>query len=318
MDSSLRPMSTSQLLDRTFHVYRANFLLCIGISLIVPTLILLVQLGFAFLGFRPNTRMAVSTESAIILGGTSFLLIITVSTFGGAMAQGATVFAVSRIHLGHSVTIGESYRQVLSRFGAVLAIFISVSLRTFAPYIPGGAVMAAGFVFLFPGTAGGASDAAVWFGLLMLGALALLAAGVVGSLYLYARYALAVPACVLEKTGASAALRRSSFLSKDSIMRIILVFFLLGVLSAVFSTVLNLPAQIYSFQHRGILNTPMLVWGYAATFVARAIVGPVAAIALALIYYDQRVRKEAFDLQLLMQALEQTPPAPGAAAATIG
>jgi hypothetical protein len=35
--------------------------------------------------------------------------------------------------------------------------------------------------------------------------------------------------------------------------------------------------------------------------------GPLATIGIALVYYDERVRKEAFDLQLMMSSLD--PPA---------
>jgi hypothetical protein len=35
-----------------------------------------------------------------------------------------------------------------------------------------------------------------------------------------------------------------------------------------------------------------------------------ATIALSLVYYDERVRKEAFDLQLMMMTLDATAPAP--------
>lgn len=45
-----------------------------------------------------------------------------------------------------------------------------------------------------------------------------------------------------------------------------------------------------------------------------------STIATALIYFDQRVRKEALDLQLMMEAIGQPAPqqAPGAAAPGIG
>ena len=40
------------------------------------------------------------------------------------------------------------------------------------------------------------------------------------------------------------------------------------------------------------------------TFLAQALVAPLATISFSLIYYDERVRKEAFDLQLMMDALD--------------
>ena len=45
MDTSLRPMSTSQVLDRTFFLYRKNFVLFAGIALITPMLTTLVVPG---------------------------------------------------------------------------------------------------------------------------------------------------------------------------------------------------------------------------------------------------------------------------------
>ena len=41
-----------------------------------------------------------------------------------------------------------------------------------------------------------------------------------------------------------------------------------------------------------------------AMFISQCLVGPLATIAFSLLYYDERVRKEAFDLQLMMQALD--------------
>jgi hypothetical protein len=41
-----------------------------------------------------------------------------------------------------------------------------------------------------------------------------------------------------------------------------------------------------------------------ASFVSQCLVGPLATIAFSLLYYDQRVRKEAFDLQHMMETLD--------------
>jgi len=87
----------------------------------------------------------------------------------------------------------------------------------------------------------------------------------------------------------------------------------------ILSYVLQLPALIANNSafmtaktHLSVLAT---VWIYIADFLGGAIAGPIATIALVLVYYDQRVRKEAFDLQLMMEAVGQTTPMPPAAAA---
>ena len=45
---------------------------------------------------------------------------------------------------------------------------------------------------------------------------------------------------------------------------------------------------------------------YASDFIGALIAGPIAAIAMALVYYDERVRKEAFDLQVMMDLMKRS------------
>jgi hypothetical protein len=46
------------------------------------------------------------------------------------------------------------------------------------------------------------------------------------------------------------------------------------------------------------------VTSLAAAFISQCLVGPLATIAFSLVYYDERVRKEAFDLQLMMTTID--------------
>jgi hypothetical protein len=46
---------------------------------------------------------------------------------------------------------------------------------------------------------------------------------------------------------------------------------------------------------------------YLAGFIAGSTAGPLATIGLSLLYYDERVRKEAFDLQLMILSLDALP-----------
>jgi len=51
MVTVLRPLSTSELLDRTFHLYRNNFLVFVGIAAIPQLAVLALQLGSAAMLF---------------------------------------------------------------------------------------------------------------------------------------------------------------------------------------------------------------------------------------------------------------------------
>ena len=142
--------------------------------------------------------------------------------------------------------------------------------------------------------------------------------GALLTLYLYARYSLAVPACVLENVPARQAIRRSSALTKGSILRILLIYILAGIISMALAYLLLSPTIILVAMNaasaaasKGQVNpvsTPILLWNYIGEFLASAIAGPIATIAIALVYYDERIRKEAFDLQYMMEAIDGAQP----------
>ena len=57
----------------------------------------------------------------------------------------------------------------------------------------------------------------------------------------------------------------------------------------------------------------MLLWtvlGQVGSLLGGILVAPVHTIGFALFYYDLRVRKEAFDLQMMMQAIGADPMPP--------
>jgi uncharacterized BrkB/YihY/UPF0761 family membrane protein len=111
-------------------------------------------------------------------------------------------------------------------------------------------------------------------------------------------------------------LRRSRFLSQGSLGRIFLAFLLLLILVIAFSLVLSIPNYIELAFHPGKPSLPFAIWNLLSSFLAGTLSQPVATIAIALIYFDQRVRKEAFDLQLMMAAIGGQAPPPAATAAS--
>jgi hypothetical protein len=65
---------------------------------------------------------------------------------------------------------------------------------------------------------------------------------------------------------------------------------------------------------KGLLPLWLRIGTSVAGAVASTLAGPLLMITLALIYYDVRIRKEAFDLEAMMAALgPSTPPAAGPA-----
>ncbi|HWX54193.1 MAG TPA: hypothetical protein VN176_06335 [Verrucomicrobiae bacterium] len=278
MDLTLRPMSTSQILDRTFFLYRHNFVLFAGIAAFLPALVMVAQL----IGIGIQQVPGVNAEEAMnVLTGLAALAFAVVNFVGYAVATGATVFGLSRVHLGNQVSIRECFKAVFSMTPRILGLVILIGLMA-------GAVIMVGFLFLM---------------IPLVGFVFLLGCGFL-ALLLYCRYSLAVPACVLERLPVSASLTRSKYLAQGALWRILLVYLLTAAMSLALETAFSTPTYIASFLHSTKYALALGIGAAIAAFVSTTLATPVGIIAISLLYYDQRVRKEAFDLQLMMQALE--------------
>lgn len=311
-------MSTSQVLDRTFYLYRRNFVLFAGISVLPPGLMLLGQLAmlaemrplmFPNIGSQPDPATVLP---GMVVAGLGFLVLLVLALVGYAFASGASVCAVSRVHLGESISITEAYRLLRPHFGNILGIIVLLGLGALAIFI------LAVLLIVLPIASGtfrtGRVDSTAMIFAFFVGFL-LVIAGAIAIFFLSAKFALAVPSCVLENLGVTDSIKRSWNLTEGTFWRLILVFFLTAVMSTLLSMVLSIPyfvgvALTVTRKDPSFL-TPFLVWQYIAEFLSRTLAFPVSTIAAAVIYYDQRVRKEAFDLQLMMAAIgPSTPPPP--------
>jgi uncharacterized membrane protein len=133
------------------------------------------------------------------------------------------------------------------------------------------------------------------------GLIALIVPGVLLALM----WSLAVPVKVLEDKSATDAMSRSADLTKGDRGRIFVVWLLFIVLSIGISMLIQLPIRyVAGVTSRTALHRGWQVASLTATFISQCLVGPLATIAFSLVYYDERVRKEAFDLQLMMTTID--------------
>jgi uncharacterized membrane protein len=198
------------------------------------------------------------------------LLMVFVYLVTTTLAHGATVVAVSQILLERETNVAEAFNSIRPRIGELIVISINVGVRV------------------------------------LLGTLFLIVPGILLAL----RYSLAIPVAVLEETGVSDSLSRSGTLTKGHRGRILLVYFLLFVL-IIIGTMLwpfltMFVAGIFSPAVRAdqppVWMQVVLQFG---NFVSESLLSPIMTIALTLVYYDERVRKEAFDLEHMMRQLDR-------------
>jgi hypothetical protein len=275
----LRPLSLGEVLDRTFSLYRNHFLLFIGITAIPQLLILAVHVAqIIFTGTIGTTRIDPSRTALSgglaavgILGGLVGLIIYLVAYL---FAQGGTVYAVSELYLGRTTTIADSLRRMR---GQAMNLF--------------------GVTLL--------NGLAVLFGLILL---------VVPGIWLACRLITCVPAALLEDLGARDSLERSYRLTEGSAGRafvIYLVYFVVAIIaSALFSFPFDFMLTLSAARHPDSVRM-WLALAQVGDSIANTLVTPILLIATAVFYYDLRVRKEAFDLQLMMNPSGPTAPATG-------
>jgi hypothetical protein len=270
-DLGLRPLTLGEILDRTFSLYRKNFVLFLGITAIPHLLILAASLAQTFFIETPTmpaprfprTHFQATGTSTIlaIIGGAVLGLVCYVVAY--LFSQGATVFAVSELYLGRPTTIGASFGKMRGRVLNLLGVLL----------LNGLAILAGFFCLIIPG------------------------------FYVLCRLLTCIPAAVLEDLGPVDSLERSYSLTKDFAGRAFLIYVLYIALTyaatLLFAAPFSFTAILLGMKNADTMRTWMAL-ANVGTFVAGVLVQPVFTIATALFYYDLRIRKEGFDLQFML------------------
>jgi hypothetical protein len=188
------------------------------------------------------------------------------------LSQGATVVAISELYLGRETTMSAAFRRVFSRLGMLFGLMVLNGLAVFA-----------GFIFL-----------------------------VIPGVYLLCRLIVSLPAMLVEDLGPTESMSRSYTLTQDNAGRAFLIILLYYALNMAGTMLFAVPFEILMFL--SAKNPHMMVVWAALTqvgaFIAGVLVMPVLTIGSAILYFDLRVRKEAFDLQVMMNPLGAAAQAP--------
>ena len=123
------------------------------------------------------------------------------------------------------------------------------------------------------------------------------------------RYAVSVPALVLEGLGVRAAIRRSIGLTRGRLGRVFLLV-LCATMVTYAATILLQGPFIAGAMVAGP-GTSTALWlniaGAVTGTIGTTLTAPFMIIGLALLYYDARIREEGFDLELSLAALDGAP-----------
>src|SRR5579871_6656592 len=317
METTLRPLTLGEILDRTAQLYRSNFLLLAGISSVYSGALLVLSLAqIGVLEVLRTNHMTSQILWATVLGA---LIMWPVMVIVGGFAIAANSRAVSWLHLDEPATIRGAYGSILPRWGRYLWMLTITTCVVWLPFglLYGGYML---FIGLYAKPKGVLAHAPVkdtealmvFLGVTAL--FALLAAGaVIYATIMGLRYSLAVPASVIEDLPARKAIRRSIDLSKGGRGRIFLLALLVVAIQVGLGVITQMFFVLLAFKHKGALPISMRVLQQVVAFFTNTFVGPIYATGFTLFYYDQRVRKEGYDIEWMMKAAGLAAPAtPGA------
>lgn len=320
---ALAPLGAGDLIDRAVRLYRRHFLTLIRIAA-PPVLISAVGSTITTIAFREFTATASGLRLGIfILVWLAGLVIIGCgSLFSIIVMGGATYNLAAHLLWNEPVSMRATYRAVKSRFWGLLAG--SFLVASWLAVAAGAAFMVFYFGMLI------IMLIAVGFGRAMTGWLAVvigvvgtIIAGVAGSFIFFllaARVAYVPQAILVEGRGVFSAIGRSFSLASGNVKRLMAM-----TLFTFFATYSALMLLIIPLGWYGYLNGVDLsifskaewpVWyaiGYEVIWqCSHILLAPIWMLGLSLLYVDERVRHEGYDIELMAaRRLPEMPKLPG-------
>src|SRR5258708_1099567 len=318
MDATeLRPLTLGELLDRSSDLYRNHFWLFVGI-MAVPSAFS-IPLMYLLFSFQTSTLVAGGRPAPKLVAGVVLFGLAFFCLFGAvySMAIGATTYAVSESYLGHKISVRGAYGKVRGYFWRIIGVVVVAFLRAYGMLILMGVGIGA-LIFALAGilaVIGRTGQPRPVLGIIVGVVIVLAYIPCLAFCLLFAlRYSVSIPALLLERLGALAALRRSVQLTRGRRGPMLVAIFLCTIIAYVGAIVFQGPFfMTLMFSARTGQVPEWLAYAFAMSgAIGGAVTGPVLLIALVLCYYDTRIRKEAFDLQFMMSSLDQPAPAPPA------
>ena len=269
----LQPMSFVDILDGMFMLYRNHFRLFLGIAVVY----IIIGFGLDLISVSAVTSVAPVTGIVIVtlVGVGSFIV--------SFLVVAGLAYASALVYLQRDITAQDALQQAWRRFFSLLG-------------------------------------SAILWGLVVLG-LSVTIIGIPFAIYFSVRWGLYTLPVLFEETTARNALRRSTELVRGTWWRVFGIMLAISVITFMISFILDVSfgfiltligvaevevegGTFWDMIRRLFILMPDEVGGVAYAirrFITVTIAGlamPIGTIGSALLYFDLRIRKEAFDIEM--------------------
>ena len=301
----LRPLGLGDIYDAAFRIIRFNPKATVGSAVLVSSVTMLIPVVIsAIVTFTVGVTLDENGELAA--GATTSEAVASVvsfgSLFGGAiLLQIGLIFVTGMIAhvanaaaVGRRLTLGEAWAATHGKRWKLLgltAVINVVALVALGLYI--GLWVAIAF--------SGSVELMIVWGVVTVPAF------IAGMWWFWIRvYFLPAPVLMLEPVGVFGAIGRGYRLTHQQFWRIfgigLLTFLITSIAGGILSGPISLVGQIASIAVPEYAVLGLAVTQAVSSIISSAFVAPFTAAVTALLYIDQRMRKEAFDVELMSRA----------------
>lgn len=293
----LRPLGLGDIFGGSLQTMRRNPRATVGMALLVLAALLVPSLLLS-LGIAGTALLAPTDREAVLL-----LVTLVFSALASTTLTGLIVHTVGEAVLGDRAGLQEAWQAVRGRIPALVGALV---LMTVLLLLAGVAVV--GVVVLATWAATGAGDLPAVL-VAVVGGLA----GAVLLVWASSRLSLTPAPVVLERAGPWQGVRRAwSLTSGRQSWRVTGITVLAGLVTAAFAAAVQVPVSVVLLLATdGFLGTVggpstlAIVLDHAVQLAVNAFVVPFTAGVTALLYLDQRIRREGLDLVLHRTAQER-------------
>lgn len=319
---ALAPLGAGDLIDRAVRLYRRHFLTLLRIAA-PPVLISALGSTITTIAWRELTatpnELHMFLYVLMLLGG--ILIIICGSLFSVIVMGGSTRTLVAHLLWNEPVSARATYRAVKSRFWGLLGASVMVALWLAFAALLGFMAFSMVITVVMFAAVGTASMLSPWAaGILWgLGTVTASVAGAILFFFLAGRMAYVPQAMLVEGKTVFAAIGRSFSLASGNVRRLMAMtlFTLFGTYSALM--LLMIPLGWYGYLNGVDLSPFGSTWptwysiGYQVILqCSHIMLAPIWMLGFSLLYVDERVRHEGYDIELMAaRQLPEMPKLPG-------
>ena len=281
-------MQFGEILDASFNIFRRHFGLFMRLSVILICLPTAITV-YLFSGFRSLNEVALIFQEHMVrtIGiGLAWLIIVAICS---VLLLACTIRVISDSYLGQEPQLGAALRFGTAKIIPLMLVTVSKWLLIVLIYVFGALGVALSF---FIGRILGQG-----FGMFLAVIAFLALAWFV--VYVLCGYGLTTPVVVLEELPSSfEAFGRSWDLTRSARFKVFGTAVVMWIIANLVPRILV--SGINAAAGGGDTLQPILA---VVASVLAIILAPLLPCALTLLYYDLRVRREAFDLQILSEQL---------------